>query len=89
MSKPSLEMIAFTARQVVQTDQPEFSGTAAPGSIIRISLSPGQTMGSCDRWKTEADETGQWSLTTARPLTMDSTASLCRPSPVRCTPDRD
>ncbi len=30
----------YGPEQVVQTSQPEFSGTAAPGSIIRLALSP-------------------------------------------------
>ncbi len=55
--------------QVVQTSQPEFSGTAAPGSVIKLSLSP-----AAKPWEhylagtTQADATGHWSLTTASPL---------------------
>ena len=30
----------YGPEQVVQSNQPEFSGTAAPGSIIRLALSP-------------------------------------------------
>ena len=55
--------------QVVQSDQPQFSGTAAPGSIIRLALSPAAkpmsiTLGGV----TTASSTGQWSLTTEHPL---------------------
>jgi hypothetical protein len=55
--------------QVVQTSQPEFSGTAAPGSVIKLSLGP-----AAKPWEhflagtTQADATGNWSLTTASPL---------------------
>ena len=59
----------YGPEQVVQTDQPEFSGTAAPGSIVKISLSPvAKPWVSSPAGMTEADDTGQWSLTTARPL---------------------
>ena len=41
-----LEATESTARQqVVQTDQPEFSGTAAPGSIIRLLSAPRRSPG--------------------------------------------
>ncbi len=55
--------------QVVATDQPEISGTAAPGSLIRLGLSP-----ATKPWKlalagvTTANANGQWSLTTTHPL---------------------
>ncbi len=55
--------------QVVQTSQPEFSGTAAPGSVIKLSLGP-----AAKPWEhylagtTQADATGNWSLTTDAPL---------------------
>jgi len=55
--------------QVVQTDQPEFSGTAAPGSIIRLALSPAAQPMKLDlAGVTTASSTGQWSLTTGHPL---------------------
>jgi Bacterial Ig-like domain len=51
--------------QVVQTDQPEFSGTAAPGSIIRLALGPaGNPTELTLAGRTVASSTGQWSLTT-------------------------
>lgn len=59
----------YGPEQVVQTDQPEFSGTAAPGSVIRLSLSP--VARPWDRslaGTTKTDDTGHWSLTTSRPL---------------------
>ena len=50
--------------QVVQTDQPEFSGTAAPGSLIRLALSPaGKPMNLTLAGVTTANASGQWSLT--------------------------
>ena len=55
--------------QVVQTNQPEFSGTATPGAKVKLSLSPmtkpwvHETAGT-----TQADATGTWSLTTSQPL---------------------
>jgi hypothetical protein len=55
--------------QVVQTSQPEFSGTAAPGSYVRLLVSPAAKP--WDDWlagRTVADESGNWSLTTRHPL---------------------
>jgi hypothetical protein len=55
----------YGPEQVVQTSQPMFSGTAAPGSIVRLLLSP-----AAEPWHpalagvTTANEQGQWSLTT-------------------------
>jgi hypothetical protein len=55
--------------QVVQSDEPEFSGTAAPGSIIRLALSPAtKPMDLNLAGVTVASNTGQWSLTTGHPL---------------------
>lgn len=55
--------------QVVQTSQPEFSGTAAPGSVIKLSLGPAATPSEHYlAGTTQADATGHWSLTTASPL---------------------
>jgi hypothetical protein len=57
------------AEQVVQTNQPEFSGTAAPGSIIRLALSPAaRPMKITLAGVTTASSTGQWSLSTWHPL---------------------
>jgi hypothetical protein len=59
----------YGPEQVVQTSQPEFSGTAAPGSIVRLILSP-----AARPWDlalagvTTANLKGQWSLTTTHPL---------------------
>jgi hypothetical protein len=59
----------YGAAQVVQTSQPEFSGTAAPGSVVRLLVSPatkpsdGHLAG-----RTVADASGNWSLTTSHPL---------------------
>lgn len=55
--------------QVVQNDQPQFSGTAAPGSMIRLALSPAdKPMTPAVVGVTTASSTGQWSLTTQHPL---------------------
>jgi hypothetical protein len=59
----------YGPEQVVQTSQPEFSGTAAPGSVVKLSLSP-----AARPWvhsvagTTQAGASGQWSLTTSYPL---------------------
>jgi Bacterial Ig-like domain len=55
--------------QVVTTDQPEFSGTAAPYSAVRLLISPADRPSEIHLagWTT-ADAAGQWSLTTRRPL---------------------
>jgi len=59
----------YGPEQVVQTNQPEFSGTAAPGSIIRLALSPAaKPMNITLAGVTTASSTGQWSLTTGHPL---------------------
>jgi len=55
--------------QVVQTNQPEFSGTAAPGSVIRLSIGPAvKPWDTVLAGSTTANQSGQWSLTTRRPL---------------------
>src|SRR5271166_5356438 len=59
----------YGPEQVVQTNQPEFSGTAAPGSIVRLGLSPAtKPMNLALAGATTASSTGQWSLTTGHPL---------------------
>ena len=59
----------YGPEQVVQSSQPEFSGTAAPGSIIRLALSPAaKPMNITLAGVTTANSTGQWSLTTGHPL---------------------
>ena len=55
--------------QVVQTNQPEFSGTAAPGSLVKLSLSPmTKPSDHTTAGTTHADNTGHWSMTTSYPL---------------------
>ena len=56
--------------QVVQSDQPELSGTAAPGSIIRLAVEPrGEPNAARSRRQGRSpSSTGQWSLTTNHPL---------------------
>jgi hypothetical protein len=50
--------------QVVQSDQPEFSGTAAPGSLIRLGLSPAAKPKDLTLvGVTTANSSGQWSVT--------------------------
>jgi hypothetical protein len=55
--------------QVVATGQPVFSGTAAPGSVIRLALSPAAR---AERLyvvgETTASDTGTWSVTPRRAL---------------------
>ncbi len=59
----------YGPEQVVASDQPQFSGTAAPGSIIRLALSPAaKPMKLALAGVTTASSTGQWSLTTGLPL---------------------
>jgi hypothetical protein len=55
--------------QSVRTNQPEFSGTAAPGSIIRLGLGPAnKPMDLTLAGATIANSAGQWSLTPWHPL---------------------
>jgi hypothetical protein len=55
--------------QVVSTNQPEFSGTAAPGSIVRLLVGPANKPSEIGPvGVTHANADGQWSLTTRRPL---------------------
>jgi Bacterial Ig-like domain len=59
----------YGPEHVVQSDQPEFSGTAAPGSIIRLALSPAaKPMDITLAGVTTANSTGQWSVTTRHTL---------------------
>jgi Bacterial Ig-like domain len=55
--------------QVVENNQPEFSGTAADGSTIRLYVSPAaKPMNLTLAGITTANSTGQWALTTRHPL---------------------
>jgi Bacterial Ig-like domain len=55
--------------QVVESDVPEFSGTAAPGSLIRLALSPAaKPMKLTLAGATTASSTGQWSVTPTHAL---------------------
>jgi len=55
--------------QVVQNNQPEFSGTAAAGSTIRLYIGPAaKPMNPVLAGVTTANSTGQWSVTTRHPL---------------------
>jgi hypothetical protein len=59
----------YGREQVVTTAEPEFSGTAAPGSIIRLALSPARKpMDIHLAGRAVASSTGQWSVTPIRPL---------------------
>ena len=59
----------YGPEQVVQTNQPEFSGTAAPGSVVKLSLSPmTKPWDHVTAGTTHADDTGHWSMTTSHPL---------------------
>ena len=53
----------------MQSNQPEFSGTAADGSTIRLYVSPAaKPMDLALAGITKANNTGQWALTTRHPL---------------------
>ena len=59
----------YGPEQVVQNSKPEFTGTAAPGSIIRLALSPAaKPMNLTLAGVTKASSTGQWALTTQHAL---------------------
>jgi hypothetical protein len=59
----------YGLEQVVNTSQPEFSGTAAPGSVVKLSLSPvAKPWDHSVAGTTQANATGNWSLTTSGPL---------------------
>jgi Bacterial Ig-like domain len=77
MSQNSLVYQAERARadrvygpaQIVQNNQPEFSGTAAAGSTMRLYVSPAaKPMDLALAGITMANNSGQWSLTTRHPL---------------------
>jgi hypothetical protein len=55
--------------QVVETNQPVISGTSAPGSIVRLLVSPAaKPWDATLAGRTTADSSGQWSLSTTHPL---------------------
>lgn len=59
----------YGSQQVVQTNQPEFSGTAAPGAVVRVSISPmTKPWDYVTAGTTQADDSGHWSLTTSQAL---------------------
>jgi hypothetical protein len=60
---------AYGPERVVSTSQPGFSGTAAPGSIVRLYVGPATEPSRTNLagW-TRVDRTGHWSLSTRRPL---------------------
>jgi hypothetical protein len=59
----------YGPEQVVDSSQPQFSGTAAPGSIIRLALGPAaKPMELTLAGVTTANSDGQWSLTTRHSL---------------------
>lgn len=58
---------------VVSTGQPEISGTAAPGSTVRLLAGPADRPSQIGlAGVTHADAAGNWSLTTRRPLPVGS-----------------
>jgi hypothetical protein len=60
---------AAVPTQVASTQQPEFSGTAAPGSMVRLLVGPANDPSRIGlAGMTQADADGQWSLSTRRPL---------------------
>ncbi len=68
-SSPAKAPSATGSGPVVSGRHPEFSGTAAPNSTIRLYIGPASKPSEIGPagW-TKADATGQWSLTTNRPL---------------------
>jgi hypothetical protein len=59
----------YGPEQIATSNQPEFSGTAAPGSVVKIFLSPAtKPQDIAPAGVTQANSSGQWSLTTRRPL---------------------
>ncbi|MHB1561190.1 MAG: Ig-like domain-containing protein, partial [Isosphaeraceae bacterium] len=59
--------------QVISTGQPEISGTAAPGSTVRLIAGPANRPSQIGlAGVTHADAAGNWSLTTRRPLPVGS-----------------
>jgi Bacterial Ig-like domain len=59
----------YGPEQIVTTNQPQFSGTAAPGSVVKLLLSPATKPQDITPFGvTQANSSGQWSLTTRRPL---------------------
>ena len=60
---------AYGPEQVVSTNQPEFSGTATPGSVVRLYVGPAAKPSEIPLagW-TKADSSGNWSLTTRHAL---------------------
>ena len=55
--------------RVVHDVRPEFTGTAAPGSTVRLYVGPASNPSKISpAGLTHADSSGQWTLTTARPL---------------------
>jgi len=59
----------YGPEQIVQNDQPEFSGTAAPGSVVKLYVGPAANPTKIAlAGSTQANSSGQWSLTTRRPL---------------------
>ena len=59
----------YGPEQVVSTSQPEFSGTAAPGSVVKLSLSPvAKPWDHTVAGTTQADSAGNWSITMSAPL---------------------
>jgi hypothetical protein len=68
-SSPVSALSASGPGQVVSGRQPEFSGTAAPGSTIRVYVGPASKLSQIGPagW-TKASANGQWSLTADRPL---------------------
>jgi hypothetical protein len=59
----------YGPEQIVTSNQPEFSGTAAPGSVVKLFLSPvTKPQDIAPAGITQVNSSGQWSLTTRRPL---------------------
>jgi Bacterial Ig-like domain len=59
----------YGPEHVVASNQPEFSGTAAPNSIVRLFLSPAtKPQDIAPAGITHANSSGEWTVTTRRPI---------------------
>jgi hypothetical protein len=68
-ASPAVAPTASERTPIVASRQPQFSGTATPGSTIRLYVGPASSPSQIvTAGSTKADESGRWSLTTDHPL---------------------
>jgi hypothetical protein len=59
----------YGPEQIVQSNRPGFSGTAAPGSVVKLYMGPAAKPSAIfPAGRATADTNGQWSLLASRPL---------------------